>query len=440
MRPADEVRLLAWEILQRIEHSRAFADILLDQTFSQKPKLSPRDRAFIMELVLGTHRWRSRLDLSIAQAARSPQKKVNPRLLDLLRLATYQILFLDRVPNSAAVNESVLLARSVFHDEKIVKFVNAILRAIARNQGKVDFPPFSGQPVEYIIQALAHPRWMVERWVTQFGPEMARNFCQANNRRPPFTIRTNLLKISRPALTEKLAAFGFPSFSTPFVPEGLILTELPSLAGDDLFAQGMYFVQDEASQAIAHLVDPQPGEKVLDACAAPGGKTTHLAQRMENQGLIVALDLTEAKVRHIRENCSRIGIAIVEALRADATKPLPLSGGRLFDRILVDAPCTGLGILHRNPEVKWRRRPEDSRRLQALQLAILNNVASYLKPGGILVYSTCTVTPEENDQVVETFLQKHPAFQPEDLHSLVPQQLHPLLDDRGLLRTYPEVT
>jgi len=319
----DEMRMLAWNLLQRIERSQAFADLLLESTFSKNQRLRALDRAFINELVLGTLRWRSRLDRAIYRAAKFPGEKIDARLLQLLRLGAYQILFMDRVPDSAAVNESVRLARVFFKNDKIAGFANALLRSIARNKDQEDFADFEGQPVEYITEALSHPKWMVERWVREFGPATTRKLCAANNLPPPFTVRVNTLKTSRKTLQERFAAQGTKSQPTPFSPEGLIFPESLSLADEPLFQEGLYMIQDEASQIISHLLNPQPGERVLDACAAPGGKSTHLAQLMEDRGEIVALDLYRQRIDLIKKNCQRLGISMVNVLRADATKPLP---------------------------------------------------------------------------------------------------------------------
>jgi 16S rRNA (cytosine967-C5)-methyltransferase len=436
----DEVRMQAWKLLQRTENSRAFADLLLEGTFSKNPQWRPLDRAFIHELVLGIFRWQARLDFAILRAAKSPEKKIDHRLLNLLRLGAYQIFFMDRVPDSAAVNESVRLAKAIFKNEKITGFVNAVLRSIGRNKNEEAFPPFESQPVEYIATALSHPRWMVERWVGEFGPEMARQICAANNLRPPFTVRVNTLRTSREMLRGRFSAAGIASLPTPFSPEGLVLRPGPSLSADPLFGEGFYFVQDEASQIISHLINPQPGERVLDACAAPGGKSTHMAQLMKNRGEIISLDLYDSKIDLIRESCRRMGISILKVFRVDASKPLPFPEKIAFDRILVDAPCTGLGILHRHPEAKWRQKPQDALRLQRLQVALLQNVCSWLKPGGVLVYSTCTMAREENDFVLDAFLSNHRNFHLHDLRLLMADSFHPLIDEKGLLRTYPRMT
>jgi 16S rRNA (cytosine967-C5)-methyltransferase len=253
-------------------------------------------------------------------------------------------------------------------------------------------------------------------------------------------VRVNTLKTTRKTLQERLAQAGLRSLPAPYSPEGLILRESSLLSEEPLFQQGFYFVQDEASQIVSHVVNPQPGERVLDACAAPGGKTTHLAQLMNDHGEIIALDLYAPKIEWIRENCRRMGITIVKVFRADASQPLSFSEEFAFDRILVDAPCTGLGTLHRHPEAKWRQTPQDAERLQRLQVALLENLWTRLKPGGILVYSTCTMTQEENDRVVGAFLHNHKEFHLEDLRPIVPQSFHPLIDEKGFLRTYPGLT
>ncbi len=434
----DPVRLLAWKILQDMDRFSSFADLALDRAFIESPDLRPLDRAMISEMVLGTLRWQGRLDTYLQHALKTRDKKIEPRLMHLLRLGAYQILFMDRVPESAAVNESVRLAKVLFKSEKITGFVNALLRSVSRDQDRDLFPPFAEQPIEHISQAFSHPSWLVERWVKEFGAETARSLCAANNRKPPFAVRTNTLKITREELHRRLGEARISSQLTSFSPEGLLLKKSPVLAEERLFQEGLYFVQDESSQVVPHLLSPRPGERVLDVCAAPGGKTTHLAQLMENRGEILALELHRSKVKLIEENCRRLGITIVRAVERDASQPLPFPWGETFDRVLLDAPCTGLGILHRNPEAKWRRKPEDVVRLSQVQRSLLDSVSSWLKPGGTLVYSTCTMTPEENDGVVHSFLESHPEFRPEDLREVLPAGLRPLVDSQGFYRTYPE--
>jgi len=433
----DPPRLMAFELLRQIERSGSFADEALDRAFLAAPGLRPVDRSFIHELVMGVLRWRGQLDWIIQQVLKSPGKKIEPRVKDILRLGVYQLYHLDRVPPSAAVNESVRLARSILADEKISGFVNAALRAILRRKEEIAFPSLENEPWEHLTASLSHPRWLAGRWLKEFGVETAARICLADNFPPPWTLRVNTRKTTREKLSAELWHLGIPTRPAPFSPVGLIADKNPLVEGRDLFQRGLFFLQDEASQIVSYVLQPQPDERILDACAAPGGKATHIAELMENRGEVSALDFPEKKIRLIAENTRRLGLSIIKGLVADAGRPLPLDLRPAFDRILVDAPCTGLGTLHRNPEAKWKRKEEDLRRLQQVQLALLQNVSSYLKPGGVLVYSTCTLTAEENEQVVDRFLKTNSGFLGEDLHSIFPVSWHALLDKRGFYRTYP---
>ncbi len=433
----DQARLTAFDLLRKIEASRGFADETLDRAFLAAPELRPLDRSFIHELVMGVLRWRGRLDWLIRQVLKSPGKKPDPRVQEILRLGVYQIYHLDRVPPSAAVNESVRLAKAILGEEKIAGFVNAALRSILRRKEEIVFPSLEKEPLEYLTSFLSHPRWLASRWLKEFGAEAAAGICLADNFPPPWTLRVNTLKTTRESLSAGLKNRGISGRQTPFSPSGLITEKNPLADGGDLFQKGLFFLQDEASQIVAYALQPLPGEKILDACAAPGGKATHLAELMENRGEVLALDLQEKKIRLIAENAERLGLSIIRGLPMDAGRPLSFGPAPRFDRILVDAPCTGLGTLHRNPEAKWTRKEDDPQRMQSLQLALLRNVSSHLKPGGVLVYSTCTLTVEENDQVVDRFLEENTGFAKENLHSIFPSSWHDLLDEKGFYRTYP---
>jgi 16S rRNA (cytosine967-C5)-methyltransferase len=434
----DKARLTAFELLRKIDLSQSFADESLDRAFTSDPELRPLDRAFIHELVMGVLRWRGRLDWIIRQVLKSPTKKLDPRVQEILRLGVYQVFHLDRVPQSAAVNESVRLAKAVLGQEKIAGFVNAALRSILRLKEELVFPSLEKEPREHLTSFLSHPRWLAERWLKEFGPEASARICLADNFPPPWTLRVNALKTTRDALCAALGKRGLSARPAPFSPDGLIAEKNPLADADDLFKEGLFFLQDESSQLVGYLLQPQPGEKILDACAAPGGKATHLGQFMGNRGEIWALDLQEKKTRLIAENAGRLGLAIIRTLALDASRPLPFDPAVPFDRVLVDAPCTGLGTLHRNPEARWRRKEGDPPRMRDLQLALLRNVSSHLKPGGVLVYSTCTLTAEENEQVVARFLDENEGFALEDLHSVFPASWRELLDEKGFYRTYPE--
>lgn len=436
--PYDQVRFLAWEILYQIEKEEAFADQILEEVLGSRKDLLPRDRAFIYELVLGTLRWQGKLDRHVNRAVRFPGKRIKLKLFVLLRLGAYQLLFLNKVPEAAAVNESVRLAKRIFRDDKIAHFVNATLRTIARNKSQPIAPSLDNDPLEHIAATFSHPRWLVARWIKEYGPEMTRDICAANNIPPPLALRINTLKTNRESLRGQLKNLGLDFRDTIFVPTGLILKKSPIILEENQLSKGDYYIQDEASQIVSSLLEVQPGMKVLDACAAPGGKTTHLAQLMKNQGQIIALDLSVPKTKILQKNCQRLGASIVQIICADSTCSLPFSPALFFDRILIDAPCSGLGTLHRHPDIKWHRRPDDINRLSFLQLTLLENLSGYLKKGGILIYSTCTMTREENDLVVERFRQRHKDFVLEDLRDFVSPSLKMMINGPGYLRTYPD--
>lgn len=434
----DQVRFLAWEILYHIEKEEAFADQALEEVLASREDLLPRDRAFVYELVLGTLRWQGKIDRFISRAVRFPGKKIKLKLHTLLRLGAYQLLFLDKVPDAAAVNESVRLAKAIFRNDKISHFVNAALRHIARNKSQKIAPDIDDDPLEHIAVTFSHPRWLVARWIKEYGVEMARDICAANNIAPPLTLRINTLKTNREDMGGQLKNLGLDFRETMFAPTGLILKKSAILLEENQLSKGDYYIQDEASQIISPILEVKPGMIVLDACAAPGGKTTHLAQLMKNQGQIIALDLSVAKTKILQKNCHRLGASIVKVICADSTCPLPFRPSLFFDRILIDAPCSGLGTLHRHPDIKWRRDPEDINRLSLLQLKLLENLSAYLQHGGVLIYSTCTMTREENDLVVEKFLQRHKDFVLEDLRNILPPSLKMMIDGQGYLRTYPD--
>jgi 16S rRNA (cytosine967-C5)-methyltransferase len=434
----DQPRLAAFRVLRQVETAGRFADEALDQMFRARTDLRPLDRAFVHELVMGVLRWQGRLDWIIRQVLKSPGKKPDPRIQTVLRLGVYQIFHLDRVPASAAVNESVRLAKALLGSGRGAGFVNAALRSILRRKEEIPFPSAEEDPRGYLAVCLAHPKWLAARWLKEFGAERAARLCLADNAPPPWTLRANRLITTRDKLSAKLADLGLSSRPAPFSPDGLIAGGNPLTGAPELFRRGFFFLQDEASQLVAYALSPRPGERILDVCAAPGGKSTHIAELMENRGEILALDLRPEKIRLIAANADRLGIPIITPLARDAAEPLPFRPVPSFDRILLDAPCTGLGTLHRHPEAKWSRKPGDPLRLRSRQLALLKNVAPHLKPGGVLVYSTCTLTAEENDGVAAAFLAENPDFTREDLRSVFPASWSGLLDEHGFFRTYPE--
>jgi len=428
-------RAICLDILDRTKGADAHPDRLLTDSFKRYRYLTSLDRAFLTELTYGVIRWRGRLDWVIRHFSKIPFEKVEPGTLNILRLGLYQILFLSRTPSSAAVNESVELAKRV-RGKGGAGFVNAVLRSSIRQKDEIRYPDMEQDPALHISVGQSHPSWLVQRWIEELGVEETLRNCKLNNQISPLTLRTNTLKINRADLIEKLRGKELKPLPTAFSEEGIVLQDPPPTSELPFLREGLYMIQDEASQLITSVVDPKPGERILDACAAPGGKTTHMAQRMEDRGEIYALDLSRWKLDRIEEMCQRLGIKIVKTVKGNAAVSLPVSNGFEFDRVLADVPCSGFGTLRKNPDLKWKRGEKDIRRLSELQLSILNHLAVYVKEGGVLVYSTCTVFHEENEDVVERFLNEHPEFELDRMEKVLPEKLH-LFIRNGYFKTSP---
>jgi 16S rRNA (cytosine967-C5)-methyltransferase len=428
-------RAICLDILNEVERAGRHLDTLLDQSFKRYRHLTPLDRAFITELTYGTLRWRGRLDWRIRQFSKIPFDKIEPGILNILRIGLYQILFLTRTPSTAAVNESAELAK-IIRGKGGAGFVNAVLRSILRKGGEASFPETGEDPVHSLSVTESHPLWLVKRWAEEMGLEEAAEICKFNNQISKLTLRTNTLKISRTILIEKLEDRGLKAVPCSFSEEGILLDAPPPVSELPFLKEGLFILQDEASQLVTSILNPKPGERFLDACAAPGGKTTHMAQRMKNEGEIYALDLNKEKLNRVEEVCQRLGVRIVKTIKGDAARPMPVPEGVRFDKILADVPCSGFGTLRKNPDLKWRRGEEDIQRLSLLQSSILRNLSGYVKEGGVLVYSTCTVFHEENENVVKKFLEGHPAFQLDRMEKVLPEKLQPFIQN-GFFKTFP---
>jgi 16S rRNA (cytosine967-C5)-methyltransferase len=315
-------------------------------------------------------------------------------------------------------------------------FVNGILRSLIRQKEEIPYPGGDEDPAFHLSVVQSYPLWLTRRWVEEMGPEEARKVAEFNNRRSVLTLRGNSLKIDRGTLVEKLARKGLKPHPTSFSEEGILVEDPPPTSELPFMKEGLYVLQDEASQLVTLLLDPKPGERILDACAAPGGKTTHIAQRMEDKGEIDALDLTRGKLNRVEEACQRLEIKIIKTIKGDASRPLPFSREMKFDRILADVPCSGFGTLRKNPDLKWRRGEKDIQRLSELQFSILKNLSDYLREGGILVYSTCTLFHEENEDIVGRFLKSHPEFRLDQIGNILPGSCHPFIKN-GYFKTFP---
>ncbi|WP_305046436.1 16S rRNA (cytosine(967)-C(5))-methyltransferase RsmB [Geoalkalibacter sp.] len=431
---APSPRHAAFDILRQVEDG-AFADLALDAALQRALLSDPRDRALLTELVYGVLRRRGRLDFALSRCCRQPLTKLEPAVLRLLRLGAHQLLHLERIPAHAVLHETVGLARRLGL-ERATGLINGVLRALTRELPALPWPDATRDPRAHLEHALSLPGWLAQRLLSQFGAAQACALGAALLEPAPFTLRANRLKISRTALDERLAAAGHETRATRYAEDGLILEKRgpASLPGDE---EGLYQVQDQASQLIAPLLGARPAERILDACAAPGGKTTHLAALTGDRASLLALDLHPQRVALIREGAARLGCASIEARAWDLRRTPDFVPPGSFDRILVDAPCSGLGVLRRNPEIRWRRAPRDLQELAALQGAILAAVAPLLRPGGVLLYSVCTFTNEETKEVIAAFLDAHGDFVREDLRPFAPPHWAELFDEQGALRTLP---
>jgi 16S rRNA (cytosine967-C5)-methyltransferase len=424
-------------VLERVQRAGAYADLLLNAHLARST-LSAADRAFATDLVNGTLRWRGRLDFLLEQLLDGDMEKLEPLVANALRLGAYQIVCSDRVPDRAAVDQTVRSIRAA-RAERATGLVNAVLRRLAAEHSRIALPQLEADPLGHLTHALSLPPWLAARWLETHGAEAAAALARASNQVPPLTVRANRLRTDPLTLLEEIRA-RFPAAERcRFAADGLVLGRRGNPALDPAFLAGRFTVQDEASQLVVALLDPRRGERVLDTCAAPGGKTTAIAERMGARGEVVALDRNTRRLDLVRRHLRRLGLDGVRCAERDATRPLSdLAEARGFDRILVDAPCSGLGTLRRNPDARWRVRPDDVARLAETQLAILRNAGSVLKPGGVLVYSTCSLLPEENEVIVRAFLAEAPDVRL-TAAAEAPAEARPLLGDDGMLRCFPHI-
>lgn len=418
----------AVKILNRVERTDAYFDKLLDAELRAKD-LIDSDKALLAEIVHGVMRWQGRLDWVLNGFFHGNFVKAEANVKNALRVALYQILFLDRVPHHAAVNEGVEFIKRI-RGEKPANLVNAVLRNIIRNLDSIRYPDPNEDLVQYLTVYYSHPPWIVKRWLARFDRDETEKFLAANNEIPDLTLRINRLKIDPVRFLSMLDEHQIAYQGSAFFDYFIRVKSLAGLTQLDLFRLGYFSIQDESAALPCILLAPQPGERVIDMCAAPGGKTAHIGEMMKNQGEIISIDKYEAKLHLIKSTCERLGINNIQYLAADSSDlDLPAA-----DKILIDAPCSGLGVLRKKPDIKWKREPEDIPRLVKQQLSLLENGARLLKPGGVLVYSTCTTEPEENVGVVREFLSKYSEFHIEDAS---PYMNKALVTPEGFVETFP---
>lgn len=424
----DSARGTAVKLLMRYEGSDSYIDKLLDGEL-RRSELSPADRALVTELVNGTIRWLSRLDWILTGFYHGEFAKCLPLVRNSMRIALYQMLFLSKIPPPAAINESVELVKR-FKGEKHAGIVNGVLRNILRNISNIRYPDRDENIALHLAIHSAHPNWIVKRYIDRFGAEEAEQLLNANNQRPSITLRVNSLHATVDDVEAMLDEAQIKHERSPIHSDSIQITSLRDVRSLPVFTDGYVSVQDASASLAVRLADPQPGMLVYDLCAAPGGKAVFAAELMKNSGKVVALEMYQSKLKLITDNASRAGVTIIDAIHGDAREFAP---GTLADLVFVDTPCTGMGTLSKKPDIKWRRSLDDIRKMSAKQLEILEHAASLVKPGGTLLYSTCTIEPEENQDVVNKFLDKHSDF------TLVPadSRLDPSVCSNGFMQTLP---
>jgi len=417
-------------VLARVDRDRAFADLALHAELTDA-RLERRERALATELAYGTLRLRGRVDAVLRQCMDRDLGKTQREVRNLLRLGSYQILFLDRIRNAAAVSETVKLARLLGLDAA-AGFLNAVLRQVARRSeaGTLVFPDRAQDPKGYLTDWASLPAWLAERWIAQSGEQEAFALAEACTKAPPRTVRVSQ-GIDLETVARRLQ--GRPC---RFAPRGVTGLRLDPVL-DPGFARGEFTVQDEASQLVPLMLGAEPNETVVDCCAAPGAKAVQLAEQVGPKGEVIALELHDARVPLILRGARRLGLSNLRALQRDVAKGFNLHGPLHFKRILVDAPCSGLGTLRRNPDARWRVQPGEIERWAERGLALLVSAARYVEQGGALVYSVCTHTPEETVQLVTRFLESHPNFRLDDPRPYLPAAAAGLVDEAGALWTYP---
>ncbi len=408
----EDARSCAVKIICRCERTDSYLEKLIDAEL-KNDSLNDFDKALLNEISHGVIRWMRRLDWFLNGFYRGNYEKCLPEVRNAMRVALYQILFLNKIPYSAAVNEAVEFIKRI-HGEKHAGVVNGLLRTIIRTLENLVWPTREIDEVNYLGIVQSHPNWMVRRWINRFGFDDAVKLCEENNKRPVMSLRVNSLKISNGDFENYLKEKNLYYKNGNFMDNFFTTKTMSKIYTDELFRQGFFSVQDESAGLVAKLMDPKKEDLILDVCSAPGGKTSHMSELMNNEGQIIAVEKYLSRLEVMAKNLERLGVRNVKKLHDDICQPgskeLKENLIGKADKILVDAPCSGLGVLSKKPDIKWKRVLEDICNLQKLQVEILENSVKYLKPSGVLVYSTCTTETEENMDVVNIFLTNHPEF------------------------------
>lgn len=430
----SDARSIAVKILTRVERTDAYLDKLIDFEIRNAELMNDYDKSLLNEICHGVIRWMRRLDWFLNGFYRGNWEKCTPEIKNTLRVALYQILFLNKIPDFAAVNEAVEFVKKI-STQKHADVVNGLLRTIIRTKADLVYPTREIDEVKYLGIMQSHPNWMVKRWIQRFGFDEAVIFSESNNKRPILTLRINTLKTNRSDVLKRFDERNIVYRTCKYIDYFVTLRLMSKIYLDEDFINGLYTVQDESAGLPAILLKPGENDNILDMCAAPGGKSTHLAQLLGNKGKVYAVDKYDAKIKMIKDNAERMGVTNVEYIQDDALELQTESIKDMkFDKILLDAPCSGLGVLSKKPEIRWKREIKDVLALAELQKKLLNSAPKYLKPGGVIVYSTCTTEQEENMDIVKDFLEKNPDFKIDDASKYVNREL---VNAEGCIETFP---
>ena len=437
-------RKVALECLLTLSHSNASIASVVDSAY-ERYAINGRERRFINGLVYGVIRWQGQLDWVLDQFI-NPRFQLDARHRNILRLGAFQLLHLDGIPAHAAIFETVQLATSDLRRNKRRKtggFINAVLRSVQRDGTTLTYPPLDTNPAEHIAFSLSYPTWLVQRWIETHGVSWTLAFCRASNQIAPLALRVNILLTKREEICQSLAANGIAATASKIAPDGIAFEDRAITAFDtgeqtlkDILNREDIYVQDESAMLVAYLLSPKNAEFIVDLCAAPGGKTTHLAHLMGNAGKIIAVDMSAEKAALLEKNCRRVGARNVETRIMDVRKA-DLGFIKTADAVLIDAPCSGFGTLRRHPDIRWNKTLKQVHALSEVQYNLLKNAAQHIKPGGVLVYSTCSIEPVENEEIVQRFLADFPMFAVENAKDFLPDVPPSIITPQGFVQTFP---
>ena len=419
------------ELLTAIEKDQSYAQLVLKQALKD---IELKDKSFITEVVYGTLKYRLKLDYIINNFSKTQVQKMKPLIRNIIRMSVYQMFYLDKVPVSAIINEAVNIVKKRKFGN-LSGFVNGVLRAVDRNKDNIVYPNKEEDFVSYLSIMYSMPDWIVKDWLLTYDSETVEKICTALNERARVCIRVNTLRAHREQVKEALQKEHVLCEAGALLDEALYLKNLDNLQDLTSFKEGLWTVQDESAMLVAHVLDPKPYDKVLDMCSAPGGKSIHMAELMENKGQIISADVHEHKLELIQKNAKRMGIDIMMPVLQDGTLMNAEFIGA-FDKILLDAPCSGLGIMKRKPDIRYNKTPQDLKEIVLLQKKIARNAASYLKEEGRLVYSTCTLSKEENEEMVH-YIESELNLELCDITYAVPEILRPYIKHKGALQILP---